>query len=174
MAKMEFVGALVQGVDHLISQLKDVDRRIALDLLDATYSEYPRPPWNTGQLRSSGAAYIGTTKVGTTPETGPNPNGPARTREKGSGGLSTGSSTFTPTFFGNTAKHLATANLGEPPNTVRGKITIIYHSPVAALMHEWDGGFSDSQSGPGYITQKLYKLDTTMYKHLGDVFRRYK
>lgn len=161
-SKTEFT-AIIANIQKLKGKLELAPTVIAKQCLDATYHQVPRPPWNTGQLRSSGAAYVGGRRVAKTPLTGPNPKGSwtirKRTKHKAVGGLSRGSAT-------GTVKAPETTNItkfsqpglevsGNLPSTVTGSISIVYHSPVAALMHEWDGNFSDAQSGKYYISSKI-------------------
>ena len=187
MAKDEFVG-IIGSLKVLQTKMVAAPKEIARECLMATYNEVPRPPWNTGQLRSSGSAYVGGRRVAITPLTGPNPNGPWQKRKKVSkvikgisfvgaeGGKTRGSATsvihqpwtLNITKFQqpdvDTNLHMAS----KLPTTVTGEITIIYHSPVAALMHEWEGGFSDPSSGKFYITAKFPR-----FEHIfTDVMRR--
>ena len=164
----EFAGSFIAGIDHLISKLETSDIAMAQRLLDATYYETPRPAWDTGELRSSGAAFIGTTKVANTPLTGPNPNVPAAWRKKRGtkwqmrrGGNQS--------FAGMRMRTLKTATRieGNFPSTVRGKISIIYRARAAALMHEWAGNFTAADAGPHYISAKLARSG----RYMASVFR---
>ena len=164
----EFAG-LVVGVDKLLSRLKQADIMLAQRMLDATYSEYPRPAWDTGELRSSGAAFIGTTRVATTPPTGPNPDVPAAWRKKRGTKWqrSRGGDQSFETMRMRTL-HTATEVITDLPATVRGLITIIYRSRSAALMHEWGGNFTTYDAGPHYISAKLARGQ----RYMAEVFRR--
>jgi hypothetical protein len=164
----EFAAGVLEGIDHLISKLETVDITLAQRLLDATYFEVPRPAWDTGELRSSGAAYIGTTKVASTPLTGPNPNVPAEWRKKRGtkwqmdrGGNRSFASMRMRVF--NTATRVE----GEFPSTVRGKISIVYRARAAALMHEWAGNFTAADAGPHYISAKLARGG----RYMANIFR---
>ena len=163
----EFAG-LVVGIDKLVSRLEQADIILAQRLLDATFYEYPRPAWDTGELRSSGAAYIGTTKVAETPETGANPNVPAAWRKK-RGTKWQRNRGGNQAFVGMRMRTLRTANevIGNMPSTVRGRITIMYRARAAALMHEWQGNFTTFDAGPHYISAKLMNGN----KYMTEVFR---
>ena len=176
MAKKEFTAGMIQGVDRLYSRLLEADVELARELLDATYSDYPRPAWNTGELRASGAVYIGGQKIMATPDLpnfqpGPNPYGQyALFGDIASAGRANLD------FTGGGAKELKIGKLrqgegDELPVTVRGIITVIYSAPTAALMHDWDGGFSDDESGPGYISLKLIKFGPQFNQVMRRIFR---
>ena len=140
----------------------------------------PAPPWNTGALRNSGAAYVGSRLVATTSGWGQNPNGPAvkvrrvrgrdargRFSSKIVGGLSRGSVDvdFLPSQLG----YISKKSLG---TSVIDTITLIYHHPVAALMHEWSGGFSPATppAGPHYISSKFDSFGRNFREVLMSVF----
>jgi len=169
----EFAG-LIQGIDRLMSKLNYADVAMAEKLLDATFYEYPHPAWDTGELRSSGAAYIGTTKVAETPETGQNPMVPEAWRKK------RGRSQFTrggnQSFASVRMRALRTATRMSGmalTRTVRGKISIIYRAQAAALMHEWTlsigqgRSFTSPDAGPHYISAK----NTKSNQYMTEVFR---
>lgn len=172
MAK-EFAG-LIQGVDRLLSRLNYADVALAEKLLDATFYEYPRPAWDTGELRSSGAAYIGTTKVAETPATGQNPAVPAAwIKKRGRGHLLRGGNQSFASMPIKTL-HRATRTSGHAlASTVRGKISIVYRARAAALMHEWTATigvgrkFTAADAGPHYISAKLARGQ----KYMTEVFR---
>ena len=167
MAK-EFAG-LIAGIDKLVSRLEQADVMLAQRLLDATYYEYPRPAWDTGELRSSGAAYIGTTKVASTPETGPNPAVPAAWRKK-RGTKWQADRGGNQSFASMRMRTLRTATevIGDLPSTIRGRITIMYRARAAALMHEWQGNFTAADAGPHYISAKL----ANGQRYMAEVFRQ--
>lgn len=165
----EFAAGLIEGVDRLLSRLNEADVELAESLLDATYYDPPRPPWNTGELRSSGTVYIGGQLIKKTPWTGANPVGPyANAGIAGSADPYSG---------GNRVQELRMRNIRQGTagsdivDSLRGKITVIYDSPVAALMHEWEGGFSDSESGRFYISSKLAMFSPTFYQVMKELFR---
>lgn len=172
MAK-EFAG-LIQGIDRLMSKLNYADVTMAEKLLDATFYEYPRPAWDTGELRSSGAAYIGMTKVAETPKTGQNPMVPTAWRKKRgrSQFIRGGNQSFGSVRMRTLHKATRTGGMALT-NTVRGKITIVYRAQAAALMHEWTLSigqgrkFTSPDAGPHYISAKLAKGN----QYMTEIFR---
>jgi len=166
MANYEFA-AVIAKLDRLVTQLSNADVEIANELLDATHDKAPRPAWNTGQLRNSGVAYIGSIPVGYTAgmTTFPNPNGAyAKYGKRGRAELGVLKS------FGTLRKRgLDTGDADGEFGTTRGKITIVYTSPVAALMHEWTGKFSAPLAGANYISAKMATADIIAVK----VLRKY-
>jgi hypothetical protein len=50
-------------------------------------------------------------------------------------------------------KYKGTGSTGSV-SSLRGKVTVLYQAPHAALMHEWPGGFSDMHSGAHYVSSK--------------------
>jgi len=168
LAGKEFVGAIIEGTTRLASRLNEVDVELARELLDATYYDYPRPAWNTGQLRSSGAVYIGGKLIATTPETSPNPLGWYETRGGKMGQAEANVGAFEGVGELKIGKIRRATDIESMVTSLKGAITVIYQSPVAALMHEWPHGFTDGDSGRGYISEKLLKFD----RQFTEVFRR--
>lgn len=167
----EFAANLIAGINRLYSRLNVVDVQLAKELLRATYEDYPRPAWNTGQLRSSGAVYIGGRLIATTSQTGANPGGSWALHGQ-SGRVDQGAGPFILKELHIRKIRSATTTAGtEAVTSLRGKITVIYNSPVAAMMHEWAGGFSDDESGPHYITAKFLTFDAKLYEAFREVFR---
>lgn len=185
--------AMIANIDKLKNRLEhEVAREVATEWLMATYEVFPRPPWNTGLLRSSGTAYVGGALVATTPSTGPNPNGSWRVRKKvtktiGSGKPFTGtaggrsygnrniygevvSTVESPTMTNINFFNTATEVEGNLPSTVVGTISVVYRTPYAAMMHEWSGGFSSPDSGAHYISSKMPRLGTILATALRRVF----
>lgn len=164
----EFAASLIEGINRLTARLEQSADNLAEELLDKTYYEVPRPAWNTGDLRSSGAVYVGSRLVKRTPWTGANPVG---------GYTAMGSSGISENTGGFAAKTMRASKLqkgtrgSDYVSTVRDKITVIYDSPVAALMHEWPGGFSHPESGPLYIAAKFITFDKNFYQVMKEVFR---
>jgi len=155
MAKNEFA-AVIANIEALQRRMERAPDDIARRCLDFTLNVVPRPPWNTGQLRNSGVAYVGGRSVAHTKDMvgapkGINPNGwMAKGRGTGKGGGTISSPTRT-----NINKFKSGESDGAIPASVLGTISIVYNSPIAALMHEWPGKFTDAQSGKHYITAKF-------------------
>jgi hypothetical protein len=192
MARLEFVAGIVDRlalVEEFLSKSPEV---IAQEALLGSLVEVPRPPWRTGELRNSGAVYIGGRLHMTTPEVAAwhgysellEPN-PRFTGESGilSSNLTTGRALgrhlsglpLVPnrlrrdTLVGGTTESYGSTGF----DTLRNKITIYYHAPHAALMHEWSGGFTDPLSGSHYISSKLgyfsSRFVTLLRQHFDDI-----
>ncbi len=163
-----FAANIIGGIDRLISRLNHVDVELAIRLLNNTLNDYPRPPWNTGELRSSGAVYIGGRLIQTNPQIGSNPNG-AWEKHGNSGYVSDVGA------GAGTIKELRIAKIRTSDDvsvsTLKGKITVIYTSDIAAVMHEWPGGFSDPDSGPYYISAKLITFGGDFHEAFRNVFK---
>lgn len=146
----ELVAGLIEGVNELIERIGLSPDILAEELLDETLYTYPAPAWNTGELRSSGAAYVGGRFVSQTPWVGSNPEGWfEKFGKRGSAGEGGG-------FFGRTGGNVYSGMRKQYlSSSVRDTISIVYHSPVAEMMHEWSGGFTADDAGPGYIEEKL-------------------
>jgi hypothetical protein len=167
MPSREFAAGLISGIDRLIRQANEVDINLAKELLDSTLNDYPRPAWNTGELRSSGAVYIGGQLIKQNPWVGANPVGAYATMEN-AGMATPGNSNVVGELR---IRKLRQGTTGDNVSSLRGKITVIYDSPVAAMMHEWNGGFSDDESGPHYISAKLLKFGPRFQEVLREIFR---
>lgn len=165
----EFVAGLVKGISTLARNLEKVPAALAKELLYSTWHDVPRPPWNTGQLRNSGYAYVGSKLVAQTERdfgfTGANPNG--LFESDGISGMATGD------YWSSGAKRLtvkkllgANINYAAVSGSLADQITIMYQAPHAALMHDWVGGISDPDSGPGYVSLKLAKFGPKFHEVL--------
>jgi hypothetical protein len=188
MAKLEFVAGVVDRLALVEAFLEQSPEVIAEELLRASLVDAPRPPWRSGELRSSGAVYIGGRLFMTTPEVaakhgvsdllGPNPKFAAED----------GHIYRARSFFGRASnRHLsgialvpkrlrkadllkATERSGSAFTGLRNKITLYYHAPHAAIMHEWAKGFSDPLSGAHYISSKLGNVSSRASVLLKQVF----
>lgn len=161
----------VIGIINALEQMKGVIETtpyiIAEEFLRSTIEDAPRPPIRTGALRRSGAAYVGNELVITTEELGDKyPNIEALLYPVNDdlfagdgGGENTGISVQrNPTSSLRSRQITSTRRVsGTMKGTsLRGNVSVVYSNPVAALMHEWKGGFSDptGQSGAHYVSSK--------------------
>lgn len=155
----EFAAGLVKNIKQLAANLASIPDDLASQLLADTYLETPRPPWNTGELRDSGAVYVGSRLVATTVgmfgEAGINPKGDYALT--GKTGLATGGVRY-PLMRMSQRKLLKANRNYAAVSTVRDQITVFYQAPHAALMHDWPGAFSDPDSGAGYVSLKLVRF----------------
>ena len=66
MPRYEFVAGVLDTLDSIQQGLAESPMILAKEFLRSTLIDEPRPPWNTGELRNSGAVYIGGQKYLTT------------------------------------------------------------------------------------------------------------
>lgn len=190
MAKFEFVAAIVDKLsfmEELISTTPDIVAEVALR---QTLEDEPRPPWRTGELRASGAVYIGSRLHCTTqdlanqyPELqslmGVNPDAPAYVLNNKMllkpVGLAkwrhlTGELVIPKLMSKSFLVKGSTDMSGAWRHglTVRNKIEVVYHAPHAAWMHEWTGEFLDPSSGAHYVSSKFWHLES----YVGSFIRR--
>ena len=145
---------LTQGFDNLIAGLSVIAVPVAKDLLRSTVADSPRPPFDTGALRRSGRAYVNGRFVSST----------HRMRE------AQGSNPATRSRKPIQKSYLATGSYSESASGVGADIEIVYKAPYASKMHGWPKErMSDPESGPGFISTKLLKIDTLLQKHLTSV-----
>jgi len=157
----------LEALEELI--IADIPETVAHEFLKSTLVDSPRPPWQTGSLRRSGVVYIGGVKYLTTEDLnvphllGHNPDAPlysawARRRMSKKAinagqGIEGGSYSSPQSLTLRKVKYKSTGSTGAI-STLRGKITVMYQAPHAALMHEWTGNFSDPLSGAHFISSK--------------------
>ena len=171
MARKSYVAGVLDRLETLSVLIGEViPEELAYEFLRSTLMDIPRPPWQTGSLRRSGVAYIGNKKYLTTDMVatmegrqdllGPNVHSPWY---KGTGliGYGIDESVSDSAFYSTPArlklskvKYKGGASTGKIA-TLRGKVTVMYQAPHAALMHEWNGTFSDSKSGAHFISSKI-------------------
>jgi hypothetical protein len=158
--KLEFVAGVIEKIAKFQGVLYATPYLLAEEFLRATLVDEPRPPWNTGALRRSGAAYIGTQRVLTTADLGHddllgiNPSGWYETRAM-VGMAYTAYGKATKSIRGSKIKTGMGKGRRGKFDSLRGKVTVVYSAPYAALMHEWPGEFTDNQSGAHYVSSKI-------------------
>lgn len=144
---------------------------LAEEFLRSTLVDQPRPPWATGSLRRSGSVYIGGRKYMSTTDVatlygvehllGPNPIAMYNIEHNPDFNVGYGIDEYdSPNNYSTPArlklgsiKYKGSGSFGAV-RTLRGKVTVMYQAPHAALMHEWTGEFSDDKSGPHYVSSK--------------------
>ena len=172
MARKSYVAGVINQLDTLEFFIGEVVPEVlAYEFLRSTLMDVPRPPWQTGSLRRSGSAYVGQRKVTTTLDVaikegrldllGVNTNSPWY---KGTGLIGHGideritdtSNDFYSTPLTARLRKLKTSGQRRYSaiTTMAGKVTVMYQAPHAALMHEWNGTFSDTQSGAHFVSSK--------------------
>lgn len=175
MVKKQSVIGMINNVKRLANQLQAAPTIMAIELLDAAFSDQPRPAWNTGELRSSGAAYVGGKRVAQTPKVGANPVGSYATMgERGRAGTGGGAlGKFGGNIYSEFRIKYARGGTSQSDivTTLRDTISIVFHSPVAMMMHEWTKGFSDDEAGPGYIEKKLLASGNDFRKTMKMVYK---
>jgi len=180
MARLEFVAGVLDGLEMLEAGMAAAPDIIAERFLHSTLVDEPRPPWESGELRNSGAVYIGGRLHMTTADLAatdwqverllaPNPaffgvgtgkfaesTGRAKGRHKKLGPL-------VPQLLRGDKLHIGFMKyykgLSKSDFTLRNKITVMYQAPHALLMHEWAGNFSDAKSGAHFISSKAFMLE---------------
>lgn len=180
MPRYEFVAGVLDTLDSIQQGLAESPMILAEEFLRSTLIDEPRPPWNTGELRNSGAVYIGGQKYRTTgqiaakygflDQMGRNPRfGAAKLNEEFHEedyyGMATDrhlkSVATTPKRFrGEKLRFTGAGTKGKFKN-LRGKVTVVYQAPHAALMHEWPGKFTDKKSGAHYVSGKVLMAAAT-------------
>jgi hypothetical protein len=160
--KLEFVAGVIEKIAKFQGVLYATPYLLAEEFLRATLVDEPRPPWNTGALRRSGAAYIGTKRVLTTADLGHddllgiNPSGWYETR--GMVGMAyTAYGKATKSIRGSKIKTGMGKGRRGKFDSLHSKVTVVYSAPYAALMHEWPGKFTDNASGAHYVSSKILK-----------------
>lgn len=170
--KLEFVAGIVDALELMKRTVSDVPQIAAEEFLTSTLVDVPTPPRDTGELRQSGAVYVGSRLAATAqslavgrsrvtqdmlePRMLSSVNGPVRA----------GSNPLRDAPFISkqvSAKKLQTGGVGRSSRktafpTVRGKITVVYEARHAALMHEWTGVLHEPGSGAGFISSKVYRF----------------
>jgi hypothetical protein len=178
--KLEFVSAQVEALKLMRATLSDTAEIAGEEFLASTLVDQPTPPRNTGELRNSGAVYIGSELIATTSSlanTHPRVNTEMltpRTLDTASGdkvransddGLSTfrhlGSTPLVPKRL--RRSKLAGGGAGVSGRRTKvgplsGKITVLYQAPHAALMHEWSGWMHEPGSGAHFISSKAFRF----------------
>ena len=171
MSQKSYVAGVIdklEAMEYLISE--DIPEEIANTFLTHTLVAEPRPPWATGALRRSGVVYIGGTKYMDTndvafqegmPELiGINP----RFHGEIGYGKFDGEYSTPKKLKLSKVKYKGSRSTGAI-STLRGKITVMYQAPHAAIMHEWPGKFSDPQSGAHYISSKIFmSLESSAFR----------
>lgn len=164
--RSESVIGIINAMEQMKGVIESTPYIIAEEFLRSTIEDYPRPPIRTGALRRSGAAYVGNELVMTTEGLGEKyPNIEALLYPvnddlfAGDSGENTGISVQrNPTSSLRSRQVVSTKRVsGTMKGTsLRGNVSVVYSNPVAALMHEWKGGFSDptGQSGAHYVSSK--------------------
>lgn len=166
MAKLEFAGGMIQRVKELTNKTgMSADMMAYYGLMEIHQTNTDnRPAWNTGLLRKSGSAYAGSRLIATTTDQGfkrygRNPNGSWKKSNRPSyngrrPGASWGSvkKGMKPVYYKGMRANYVKPYANAQVNTVRDSVTFFYKHPVAALMHEWRGGFSSPDSNRKYIT----------------------
>lgn len=180
MPRLEFVAGVLDGLAMLEAGMDAAPEIIAEKFLHSTLVDEPRPPWETGELRNSGAVYIGgrlhmtTTDLAATDWTvqgllEPNPaffdveTGEYAKSTGRAKGRHLGGKPLVPSLLrgGKLRRGLMGFGKGYTRKTftLRNKITVMYQAPHALLMHEWPGNFSDAKSGAHFITAKAFMLE---------------
>ena len=150
---------MLDGVDKIIADIEQIDAEVGKEMLRSTLVDFPRPAFDTGTLRRSGRAYVNGRLVSST----------HRMREAQGRNPATASRNRTP---------LATKDFGKDTGVgfkasgatfnpmKRGVIEIVYKAPYASKMHDWQGNFTDPESGPGFISAKMMKLGNILRHHV--------
>lgn len=142
---------VLDDLSRVIEQLEFVQIPIAKTILRATVADIPRPAFDTGALRRSGRAYVNGKFVSST----------HRMREaQGSNPKTSG---------WDRSKLTADGELAEE-SPIQG-ISIIYKAPYSKKMHDYHGRFTDSESGPGFISAKLSTYSSIISSTLDRIFK---
>ena len=182
----------LEAMEALIGQSPEV---VAEVFLRDTIEKQPKPAWETGALRRSGMAYIGSVPyINTVGLLGPmhrdlqdNPNFYARESMTFTGATDRPESYDSFSVLRGprhikgaeslTFKDVKRSGRGglnrfaaaRKKFTLRDKVTVAYSAPYAATMHEWTGNFSHHESGPGFITTKAPYLAAGVAKAMKGV-----
>lgn len=167
MAKNESVIGIINALEAMKGFIEyDLPEEIAEEFLKSTLVDQPRPPVRTGALRRSGAVYIGNQLYMTTEDLGEadpfiesllyptdQQTGIVETSGAGSRSIVT---TPTSSLRSRQVKGSTRVSGTASGTSLRGKISVVYSNPIAALMHEWRGGISDptGMSGPHFVSSK--------------------
>lgn len=142
--------AVIEQLNRIIEQLDFVQVPIAKDILRTTVAAIPRPAFDTGALRRSGRAYVNGRFVSST----------HRMREAQGSNLVTD---------GWKRKGLVDDN--ETISSSVGGIEIIYKASYAKRMHDHHGKFTDSESGPGFVSSKMTLYRNIIEQHLDSILK---
>ena len=180
MPRLEFVAGVLNGLAMLEAGMDAAPEIIAEKFLHSTLVDEPRPPWQTGELRNSGAVYIGGRLHMTTASLAATdwqveqllePNPAFFDVESGKWAKPSGRQTDRHKKLGPLVPSLLRGDrlrtdfmayfkgAARATFTLSNKITVMYQAPHALLMHEWPGNFSDAKSGAHFITSKAFMLE---------------
>ncbi len=141
---------ITSDLDRIAHELQDVLRPIAKRILRSTVADVPRPAFDTGTLRRSGRAYVAGKFVSSTHRMreaqGRNPKTESRNRNANPGG-------------------------GDYAGGASDIISIIYKTDYAEKMHGWHGKFTDSESGPGFISSKMTQYHSIITEEINRILR---
>jgi len=154
MAK-SYVAGVLQGIKRLQSSLSNMPEQTAYALLQSCLEDEPTPPWDSGDLRNSGAAYVGTRLVTTTEdfgEYGQNPRASANDLVYGRKTASGGSHLES---FRSRARQGATQMGGAPLTSFRDTVSVVFKTDYANQMHNGVYKPREPGSGPLFVSSKL-------------------
>jgi len=153
MAK-SYVAGVLQNIKQLQNSLARLPEQTAFALLQSCLEDEPTPPWDSGDLRNSGAAYVGARLVATTedfehydqnPRAHPNDANFGRKGSKGSTILSSFRS----------RERAGAASYGAALSTTRDAVTVVFRTEYANLMHDGNYNPREPGSGPLFVSSKL-------------------
>ncbi len=169
MAKLEFVAGIVDALQIMKQTIAETPQIAAEEFLAATLTVTPTPPKDTGALRNSAAAYIGGKLAVTAldlvvsgkipadtlePRTLMTVNGPIAANRNP---ISDAAPAIRRSITGKSLRGgTQYTNRQITAGSLYGKISIVYRTPYAAQMHEWQGKMHEPGSGPNFISAKSY------------------
>lgn len=156
MAK-SYVAGVLQGIKNLQSSLQNMPTQTAYALLQSCIEDEPTPPWDSGDLRNSGAAYVGSRLVATGDEFSPsghwgqNPT-PHPSDEKSGRNTAKGATVLS--TFRSREREGATLS-GAPLASTRNTVSVVFRTDHADAMHNGKYRAREPGSGPLFISSKL-------------------
>jgi len=154
MAK-SYVAGVLQGIKRLQGSLADMPTQTAYALLQSCLEDEPTPPWDSGDLRNSGAAYVGTRLVATTADFGEYEQNPKSSPNDLTFGRKTASGASILGSFRSRSREGAVKMGGSSLATFRDTVSVVFRTPYANEMHYGSYNPREPGSGPFYVSSKL-------------------
>lgn len=149
MGNQETISKLRNALIAFRSVVDDVPAVVSEEILKASILDEPRVPHRTGDLASSGGAYSSGRLSVTSEELGDS-NAAIAVWLNPDGKYADDGRVLQ-------AQGLSDSIYRKPPSvlgTGQGDGAIAYFNPIATVMHEWKGGFSEYDAGPHFLSSK--------------------